>query len=114
MRSASQRLTTLVTVASTAAAGGSTATRMSISRLGSETPARSHPGSDGARAWILSMRSRPLRSDARKPSRSLPSVSDAGDHDRGADDRGPEHQMADRIPFEPAGRAPAGRASSAR
>ncbi len=68
MRSASQRLTMLVSVLMTAAAGGSTATRKSTSRSGVASVEVSGAG-------IFSMRSSPLRNELRQASRSPPRLS---------------------------------------
>ena len=105
MRPASQRLTTLVMVASTAAAGGSTATRMSISRLGSATPRQRRARSGAAPGCEHAFERRcAARAEAVEIAAE---VQHGGDHDQRADDRGPEHQMAGRIPFERRRGAPA-------
>ena len=103
-------------VASTAAAGGMTATRMSSSVGSDVRDLRALAGPRGC-ASAACVRSS-LRSAARKLSSSMPKSSIAGDHDQRADDRGPHHEAADRIPFDArrAGRrraAPAARDSRA-
>ena len=98
-------------VASTAAAGGSTATRMSSRRLWS---ARSSAGTRGLPRLDVEHAFEAAAQRSAEVVQIAAEGQHPGNHDRRADDRGPEHQMADRIPFEPAGRGPAGRASSAR
>ena len=74
MRAASHRLSTLVMVASTAAAGGMAATRKSISRSALDTPGTLSGASAGAPVSTRSMRVSALRRPARKLSASVPKL----------------------------------------
>ncbi len=99
MRAASQRLNTLVMVASTAAAGGMAATRKSTSR-----PALVTPGSRGRSAGVpVSTRRIVHQRVAQAGAEAVGIEAEIGngdDHDQRAENRRPDHQPAGRIPFE--------------
>ena len=100
MRAASHRLTRLVMVATTAAAGGTATTRKSTSRSIFFTPGTaaglSAPSPVSARSTL---HQRIVQAGA-EAFRVAAEIRDRHHHHQRGEDRGPDHQPAGRIPFE--------------